>query len=136
MTTVGAVADDGVRLMPLQADPLGQVRSAASTDSEYQELRSLVRTGFPGTKGELSSAMRPYWGVRDRLAIDADLVVCAPRLVIPRSLGSEVLRNLHDSHQGINRTKMRARQTVYWPNIDNGDNVVTSCQLCRRMLPS
>ena len=137
MTTVTAKTDDGIRLMPIQADPLEKVREASRKDVEYQELRSLITSGFPGTKGELSATMRPYWSARDKLAVDDDLIVYGPRLVIPHSLRSEVLRTLHDSHQGINRTKMRARQTVYWPNIDNDvTNVVTSCHLCRTMLPS
>ena len=90
-------------------------------------MLSLVTSGFPGTKGELSDAMRPYWGVRDRLVVDDDLIVCGSRLVIPRDLRPDVLHSLHDSHQGINHTKTRARQTVYWPNIDNDvSNVVTS----------
>ena len=137
MTTVGAVTEDGTRLMPMLADPLEKVRAASLRDAEYQELRSLIRDGFPGTKGELNSTMRPYWGVRDRLTVDDDLIVCGARLVIPRSLRAEVLQSLHDSHQEINRTKMRARQTVYWPNIDNDvTNVVSSCRLCRMLLPS
>ena len=137
MTTVSAVTDDGTRLMPIQTDPLEKVRAASLRDAEYQELRTLISVGFPGTKGELSNSMRPYWGVRDKLTVDDGLIVCGPRLVIPRNLRPEVLRSLHDSHQGINRTKMRARQTVYWPNIDNDvTNIVTSCRLCRTLLPS
>ena len=49
----------------------------------------------------------------------------------------EVLEQLHDSHQGMVRTKDRARLTVYWPGMDNDiDNLILSCKLCQDSLPS
>ncbi len=39
--------------------------------------------------------------------------------------------------QGIERTKRRARQTVYWPGLTSDiTKTVRSCELCQRMLPS
>ena len=136
-STINAVTRDGTRFTPLSDTPLSQVRAAAQHDDEYQKLKATIITGFPGTKGEVDGAVRPYWAMRDRLTIDDDLVVCGPRLVIPRQMRNEVLGRLHDSRQGIQRTKMRARQTVYWPNIDNDiANIIRSCRFCRRHLPS
>ncbi len=49
----------------------------------------------------------------------------------------EVLARLHDSHQGMVRTKERARLSVYWPGIDNDiDNAILSCKACQDTLPS
>ena len=44
-----------------------------------------------------------------------------------------MLSRLHISHQGIERTKRRARQTIYWPNIDN--DISNTCK-CQKYLPS
>ena len=50
---------------------------------------------------------------------------------------SQVLSQLHDSHQGLVRTKQRARLSVYWPGIDNDiDNTILACQQCQDHLPS
>ena len=38
-------------------------------------------------------------------------------IVILNGDRKEVLRWLHESHQGIDRTKRRARQTILWPGI-------------------
>ena len=44
---------------------------------------------------------------------------------------------LHEGHQGIERTKQRARRIVFWPGIDNDiDNTVRSCADCQRELLS
>ena len=137
MSAVNAVTSDGARFTPLPETPLTKVRAAAQRDDEYQKLKQTIITGFPGTKGEVDGAVGPYWAMRDRLTIDDDLIVCGPRLVIPHQMRNDVLKRLHESHQGIQRTKMRARQTVYWPNIENDvANIVRSCRLCRQYLPS
>ncbi|XP_064096544.1 uncharacterized protein K02A2.6-like [Macrobrachium nipponense] len=64
--------------------------------------------------------------------VDDDLIVYGVRLLIPKSLRRETLECLHDGHQGIDRTKRRVRQTVYWPKIDRDiENMVSSCIKCR-----
>ena len=48
-----------------------------------------------------------------------------------------VLAELHASHQGKEKTKSRARQVVFWPNMSNDiENVTKACQPCQRELPS
>ena len=29
-----------------------------------------------------------------------------------------MLQNLHEGHQGIDKTRRRARDSIYWPRID------------------
>ncbi|XP_064116685.1 uncharacterized protein K02A2.6-like [Macrobrachium nipponense] len=70
------------------------------------------------------------------LAVDDGLIVYGPRLLKPRSLRSETLQCLHDAHQVVDRTKRRARQTIYWPGIDRDvENTVKSCSRCQELLP-
>jgi hypothetical protein len=37
------------------------------------------------------------------------------KIVIPTSLRDEMLRRLHESHLGIEKTKKLARDFMYWP---------------------
>ena len=132
-----AVCEDGTRLTPLQDGTLEKIRAAAACDPEYAALQTVILAGFPEHRHDLQPSLRPYWGVRSMLALDDGLIVYGPRLVIPQSLRHETLTRLHDGHQGINRTKRRARQTVYWPGIDRDvENAVQSCSSCRRYVPS
>ena len=85
----------------------------------------------------LSSEVRPYWNIRDEFTVDDGIVLWGARMIIPASLGKEVLQQLHASHQGQERTLRRARQIVYWPNISNDiRNIVPSCKACAEHLPS
>lgn len=40
----------------------------------------------------------------------------------------DVRQKLHAAHQGINGTKRRERQTVYWPGINN--DIQSDCESC------
>ena len=55
-----------------------------------------------------------------------------PRLLIPASLRQRTLSDLHASHQGLTRTKSRARQIVFRPKMSRElEQVVRSCPECR-----
>ena len=97
----------------------------ASHDPEYQQLCKVILEGFPDHHTQLPESCRPYWIVREHLSIDDDLIVHGCRLLIPSAMRSQVLSNLHKSHQGTVCTK---QLTVYWPGMDNDiDNMVLSC---------
>ena len=116
---------------------LDDVRRHASSDAEYQSLFALVSNGFPEHKRDVPEPSRRYWHVRTSLTVDDGLVLYGCRLVIPSSMRRATLAMLHEGHQGIERTKQRARRIVYWPGIDNDiDNTVRSCADCQRELPS
>ena len=128
---------DEATASPMQNIILEKVRETSRADETYQKVIETVMNGFPEHKADLPNLVRPYWCVRERLSIDDGLLVCGARLVIPHSLRREVLERLHDSHQGVDRTKRRARQSVYWPNIDQDiSNVVSACEACHAKLPS
>ncbi|XP_043245128.1 uncharacterized protein LOC122393295 [Amphibalanus amphitrite] len=114
-------SEDGARLAPLVDPSLERIRAAADRDPEYESLREAVLHGFPEHRHEAPPAVRPYWGVRSMLALDGGLIVHGPRL----------------SHQGIERTKRRARLCVYWPGVDRDvTNVVSSCPRCPQLAAS
>ena len=44
----------------------------------------------------------------------------------------EILENLHKSHMGISKTKARATETVYWPNINQHiEMLIKKCEVCQ-----
>ena len=130
-------SEDGAQLAPLVDPTLERIYAAAERDPAYRTLRDLILAGFPENRFEAPPTVRPYWGVRHQLAIDDGLVVYGARLVIPTDLRRGVLERLHKSHQGVERTKRRARLSVYWPGIGKDvADIVTACNQCRQRLPS
>ncbi|KAK4315527.1 hypothetical protein Pmani_013220 [Petrolisthes manimaculis] len=115
ISSLHATSEEGIRLAPLKDQTLEKVRAAAERDTEYTMLKDIIINGFPEHRHELDHHLRAYWPVRSLLATDDDFIVYGPRLLIPLSLRRETLERLHDGHQGMERTKRRARQTTYWP---------------------
>ena len=116
---------------------LEEIHKHSSEDPEYQLLMKTILTGFPDNNDELDPIIRPYAKMKDLLCIDDNLIVCGQRLLIPKIMRKDILARLHMSHQGIERTRRRTRQSVYWPGINNDvENAVQSCQECQELLPS
>lgn len=98
-------------------DPrLSEVHQAI--DKEYSDLKQVILDGFPSEKAQLPIRLRCYWHMREKLSIDDDLIVCGKRLVILHQLTKNVLTRLARAHMGAAKTKARARETFWWPNID------------------
>ena len=119
-------------------DPiLRDIKRRAKQDEDYQTLIKTVLSGFPNKCDHASTAILPFWKIRNELSIDDGLVLYNARIVLTTSCRKEALERLHDAHQGIVRLKRRARQVLYWPrmNIDI-ENHVQSCARCQERQPS
>ena len=54
------------------------------------------------------------------------------RIIIPNDCRDDVLDKVHEGHFGIERTKLRARDTVYWLQINHDiETLVKSCDKCQ-----
>ena len=120
-------------------DPvIERIRSTAKEDSFYKRLQDFViKQGTIKNKQKLDPDLWPYWTIRDHLSCDNGIVLYGARLIIPAALRRQVLARLHDAHTGIEATKRRARQTVWWPGINNDiKTTVEACQPCQIYMPS
>ena len=140
----GTLAVSVMEIRQLTAEPedlknlhLQELRQRVETDREYQDLKCVIQNGFPDQKGSMPDHLKKYWGVRDTISVDDDLIVHGCRLLIPLSLRPTILSRLHEAHQGVSRSQARARLTIYWPGIDlDIENFVKGCKHCQDHLPS
>ena len=119
-------------------DPnIERIRDAAQKDETYVSLCQFIGSGFPKDKSELPTNLWEYWKVKDELSTEYGIILRGSRIVIPYSERRNTLARLHDSHRGIEATKRRARQVVWWPGI-NSDilNTIRACDACQLLLPS
>ena len=53
------------------------------------------------------------------------------RIIVPASLRSEVKHLIHQGHPGVDKCKLRARQSVYWSGISHEiTRFVLNCPAC------
>ena len=58
-------------------------------------------------------------------------------LIVPAALRDEILAVLHRSHGGMVGMKARAREDLFWPEMNNDiQRTRDECGLCRRIAPS
>ena len=94
-------------------------------------------TGWPETIKELPTSIRSYWAFRDELSVEDGILLKRTRVIIPESMQSFKLDRLHYGHFGIEKTRLRAEDSVYWININRDiETTVKSCHICQEHQPA
>ena len=95
-------------------------RAAMQHDQSMQVLICTIQAGWPNERRRCPKQIQDFWNIRDELAIVDDesspLVIKGHRIVISFEQREEILQQLHIWHFGIENTKQRARDAVYWPS--------------------
>ena len=108
--------------------------SLANEMSKYpmmQALKHQLIKGWPSIRSKYSSNLQGFWNYRDELSVLDRLVLKGSCIVIPESCRDEILIQLHEDHFGMDRMKLHARDSVYWPNINKDiESLVKMCDLC------
>jgi hypothetical protein len=92
----------------------------------------VIVNGWPENMKELPCDLRPYWSFRDELAIEDGIIFKGQEVIIPQIMRADVLSQLHVSHQGIEKTRLLAKECAYWPNINRDiKELVKACDACQ-----
>lgn len=109
-----------------------QLREATKADPVLNALMEIIVNGWPENIKALPADIRPYWAFRDELAIEDGIIFKGQEVIIPQILREDVLRQLHVSHQGIEKTRLFAKECAYWPNINRDiEDLVKTCDPCQ-----
>ena len=93
--------------------------SLAKATQEDEELRKLKEELLAGTNAE------PEYSLQD------GIIFRGSRILVPKKLRPEILKELHHTHLGISKMKSLARRYCYWPGIDKEiESLVKSCNDC------
>ena len=118
-------------------DMLQTIRDETAVDPELNALKEMIHLGWPSTIQQVSALLKPYWSFRDELAVEDGLAMKGHRIIIPAVLQKEILTRLHSAHQGIEKTKLRARTSVYWRGLNKDiDEITKRCTICQELQPS
>ena len=115
----------------LKCMPMSQIQQASAQDEHLQCLKSFITTGWPNTKEELHTDLKPYSSYRKELAVIDKIVLKGRCIVILTSLRQHVLDQLHTNHVGTEKTKLLACKSVYWSskNVDI-EKYIKNCATC------
>ena len=113
---------------------LGRLQVETEGDEVLRKIKTYVRSGWPDSVKSVEPEIRPFWGVHNDISIIDDLLLAGSRIIIPQSSRQEVLREIHEGHQGETKCMLRAKSAVYWPGIYKDiQSVVGNCGACREL---
>ena len=117
--------------LPARSDSLQEIRQATLTEDELALLKHTIMTSWPANIREIPQVLHPYWTFHEELTIEDGLVLKGTRIIIPTKKCKAILRQIHNSHLGLTKCKLHAKQAVYWPGLNEQlEQLILNCQLC------
>ena len=117
---------------PASPSKMESIKMATAADSELQLVIKHVRRGWPEYSGNVPQEVRAYMKVKNELSEADGLLIRGSRVIIPRSLRADILKRIHDGHQGLTKCRDRAKSSVWWPGLSAElKHTVMSCHTCQ-----
>lgn len=108
-----------------------EIREETAKDPVLQTLKATILNGWPSQRKKLPPERHEYFKVKDELATQDGIIFKGPKCVIPKSLGPKINEKLQRSHIGIQGCLRRAREVVYWPNMNREvTEFISKCETC------
>jgi hypothetical protein len=111
---------------------LSRVREEIEKDSHLKQLKEIIATGWPEKRADCPAYLHGYWNFRDELGVEDGIILKGDRIIIPKSMRPEILKQLHYAHQGVEKCRLRAKAAVFWDGITKDiEELVAKCSYCQ-----
>ena len=113
--------------LPASDQRLDEIRSELKNDDTLKSVMQYVQNGWPEEKRRVHGPIAKYWSERGNISLHSGLLLRGRRIIIPPRFRADVLRGLHDGHQGITKTCANVASSVWWPGISQDITKVVPC---------
>ena len=118
------------QLLPISKARLVELQEQTSLGPVIQQLRSYTLHGWP-EKFKIPNALKPYYNIRSEIVCHENLLLKGQRIIVPSSLRKTMKDIIHQGHNSIEKCKVRARQSLYWPGMNAEiEELVARCSHC------
>lgn len=109
------------------------LRDDTEHDPVLQEVSVYIINGWPSNISDVKDLAKPFWHYRENLYITEGVICKGQRIVIPKASKQQILKTLHEGHDGIPTTKTKAREYFYWVGMDDDiTTYITQCEICQK----
>lgn len=123
-----------IKQLPISEPRTLEIRQHTDCDQTLQQLKEIILTGWPLIKDDVPLDILPYFHCRDELTVEDGIIIRGERAVIPKTLRKDMISRVHSSHLGIEACLRRARECIYWPNMNTEiKDFMQTCDTCRSM---
>ena len=129
--------DSVIETKPMSDMKLQDLQEATTKDCELQIVIKHTLEGWPRHKLDVEPEVRAYYQMQAELSVAYGLLLRNDRIVVPNEMREEMLKRIHDGHQGITKCRERAKQGVWWPGIGAEiTKLVSECKHCQVHRPA
>jgi len=117
-------------------EKINEYKKKKLEDETLKMVTAYYKNGWPKNLSNSgnNSELIHYFKLKNEITMEGDLLYWNNRLLIPKKTRRDILELLHETHLGVNKTKLKARQHCYWPGINsNIENLVLSCNICQQI---
>lgn len=114
--------------LPVSDEKLAEIREATKQDSQLTALKRIIHTGWPETRRSCPPLVLEFWNHRDEISFADGIVLKGEKIIVPQSLRNNMLQKIHTGHMGVEKSKQRARDVLFWPGM--GKQIEQTVQNC------
>ena len=121
-------------LLPITSNKLDELKQATAADNSLQRVYRATQSGWPTQSKHIHPELKPYFPFRDEMTSEDGVILKGHKIVVPSALRNEYVNLAHKGHIGIDATKRRARDVMFWPNMNSDiEKAITACKTCQSM---
>ena len=121
-----------MRHLPITESRLQQFREETAADPTLAKVKDYIVNGWPADQHHMTRDVVLYHAVHSELVSCDGIIFLGNRVVVPRSMSTNMLKMIHESHLGIVKLKQRARAILYWPGMNAQiEDIVSKCAICQ-----
>ncbi|CAG2198016.1 unnamed protein product [Mytilus edulis] len=121
-----------IKYLAISEERFKEIQQHTETDTQLQKLKQVIQSGWPHIKSDVSHDIHIYFDIRDELTVQNELIFKGERVIIPKTLRSDMIRRIHSSHIGVEGCLRRARESLYWPGLNSEVKIsFLRCETCR-----
>ncbi|KAB0792847.1 hypothetical protein PPYR_14806, partial [Photinus pyralis] len=111
-----------------------QLATSTNNDKNLKIIKNYINNGWPKSLNKVPSQLKPYYKLRSEITLGSKgLIYMGQRIIIPTEWQNKILSDIHVGHLGIQKCILKARNCVYWPNINQHiENLVNRCSMCNK----
>lgn len=116
---------------------LERIKAETEKDETLQKVGQYIKSGWPRYRKDVVRPALDYFMERSSLSEHNGLVKRGNQIVIPQIMRTEMLERIHHGHQGLNKSRERYNDAIWWPKISHAvKEKVSSCPHCNEHKPS
>lgn len=119
-----------IRALPVKDEFLSVIQAEQLKDKVCSGLIKYSQSFWPD-KNRIPDFLWPYYQFRYDITVNEGLLTYKSRIIIPAQLQLKCLQYIHSGHQGIVKSRERAKMSVWWLGLSSQiERLVKNCPQC------